>query len=406
MAPLLPAYFERTLRRAITRATPQFPVLTLTGPRQSGKTTLLRYLLGSDYRYVSVDRPSILDSIRRDPYGFLAAYPPPVILDEAQTAPELFPYIKEAVDLNHGQPAQFILSGSHNLQLLQNASESLAGRTAILNLYPFTLREVVGEPFRPLPWERPEGQPVSSSPLDWSDLLRRFYPSLTRHPEIDSTLWYSSYVQTFLERDVRLVRQVGDYAQFHLFLRALALRSAQLFSYSELSRDLGVAVNTIKAWLSVLIACHLIFILPPYFDNTGKRLVKTPKIYFLDTGLYCHLCGLESANVLALGPFAGPLMETLVVSEIYKTLAHRGQSRRLYFWRTSTGREVDLIVEDNTRLIPIEIKASATPWPSMADSIAVFRRDYPQATKGWVVYSGAHPQPLSQHATAWPVNAL
>lgn len=247
---------------------------------------------------------------------------------------------------------------------------------------------------------------MEATNLDWGHLLRGFYPQVARDDLRNPDLWFSSYITTFAERDVRTFREVSDLTQFQTFMYALALRSGQLLNYSDMARDLGLAVNTVKAWLSVLEACYLVLVIRPWFRNKGKRLVKTPKVYFLDVGLLCHLCGVDSVQALRLGTMAGPVMKTLVIGEIFKTMSHQGLTPRLSFWRTSTGREVDLIIETRGRIIPVEIKASATSWPKMADHIAVFRADYPEAEKGWVIYSGNEVLPAGVHATAWPVTAL
>lgn len=400
-------YLRRDTAEILRSAAYQYPAITLTGPRQAGKTTLLKHFFQREYRYIAVDRPEVRQAILSDPRGFFQSYPPPVIFDEVQAAPELMPYVREHVDQHRSEPAQFILLGSNNILLSKRVAETLAGRTAILRLFPFTQRELDGEPGRPLPWDRVEpGTHVEASPLDWARLLRGFYPQVARDELLDPALWFASYLSTFAERDVRTFREVSDLTQFQMFMQALALRSGQLLNYSDVARDLGVAVNTVKAWLYVLEACYLVMIIRPWFRNKGKRLVKMPKVYFLDVGLMLHLCGVDQLTALRLGPMAGPAMETLVISEVFKTMSHRGLTPRLTFWRTSTGREVDLIIETRGRIIPVEIKASATSWPKMAENIEVFQADYPEAEKGWVVYSGNEVLPAGKHATAWPVTAL
>ena len=233
------------------------------------------------------------------------------------------------------------------------------------------------------------------------------YPELLTKGERDLTAWHASYVQTYLERDVRSLRQVGDLTQFQSFLRAMAARTAQLLSLTEVARDLGVAVNTVKAWLSVLEATYQVIILRPYFANIGKRLVKLPKIYFTDVGTLCYLVGLRDAEHAMAGLMAGAIMETAVVSEVYKTLTHRGEEPNLYFWRTSTGAEVDLIVDTGESLVPLEVKLSATPKQTMAASIASFRQDMGErAAKGFVVHPGEVKLPLGPHASALPFSEL
>lgn len=410
MSPPEYRYIKRSLEPVIKRAVREFPVVVLTGPRQSGKTTLLKHLLAGDHDYVSLEPPDVRAAAFTDPRGFLRAHEPPVILDEVQYAPELLPYIKERVDLDRAKKGQYVLTGSQNLLLVERITESLAGRAAMLRLMPLTQREERGMPLLPLPWERttnksPSG-PVSHGDL-WQGLLRGSYPELVAGPSRDFSLWQASYVQTYLERDVRTLRQIGDLAQFQNFLRALAARSAQLLNITDLARDLGVAVNTIKSWLSVLEATYQVIVLRPYFANVGKRLVKTPKVYFSDTGILCYLTGLKDADHAASGPMGGAIMETAVLSELFKTLVHRGIDPKIWFWRTSQGAEIDILIEHEGGLVPVEVKLSATPRQAMAASIRDFRSDLGErALPGFVVHPGDVSLPLGPDATALPFAAL
>ena len=398
-------YIQRSIEPFLKKSAKEFPVVALTGPRQAGKTTLLKHLLGKSHKYVSLDAPDIRASATDDPRGFLDMFSPPVIFDEVQHVPDLFPYIKEMVDKNRNIPGQFILTGSQNLLLAQNVTETLAGRSAMLRLLPFSYREQVGIPGQPLPWEkgkRKERKKISPTEL-WRNILRGGYPELVAGRPRDLSLWHGSYVQTYLERDVRALRQVGDFTQFQTFLRALAARSAQLLNLSELARDIGVAVNTVKSWLSVLEASYQVIILRPYFENIGKRLVKSPKVYFTDTGTLCYLVGLKNPEHAAKGPMGGAIMETAVVNEIHRSLTHRGETPQMYFWRTSNGAEVDIVIDAGNRLIPIEIKTSATPNRGMAKGIEAFRRDYgKKASKGYVICPCEASLPLGPDATAFP----
>jgi predicted AAA+ superfamily ATPase len=294
---------------------------------------------------------------------------------------------------------------------MERTTETLAGRAAILRLLPMTKREVAREPARPLWWERERAADVEAPPISpvdlWSGFIRGYFPELVANPNRDSELWQSSYVQTYLERDVRNLRQVGDLTLFKAFLSALAARSAQLFSYSDIARDLGVAVNTVKAWIGVLEATHQVFILRPYHANVGKRLVKHPKVYFTDVGMLCHLTGIRDPEHGMAGPMAGPVFETAVIVEVWKTILHSGREPQLWFWRTSTGTEVDLVVERDQRLIPVEVKLSSTPRVAMAASIRSFAKSFDERVgSGFVVHPGDVSLPLGERVTALPFSAL
>src|SRR5665647_379154 len=344
---------------------------------------------------------------------------PAVILDEVQQAPHLLPYIQELIEERRDLNGQYVLSSSQNLLLLQQVSESLAGRAAILKLLPLSLREWCGEPRRPLPWQGPAAAAcpeLLSRPDDlWQLLFRGLYPGLSASPAPDWLRWQQSYIETYLERDVRTVRQVGDLMAFQSFLRLLAARCGQILNMTGIATELGLTLNTVKAWISVLLTSYQIIVLQPYHANLGKRLVKRPKVYFTDTGTLCYLVGLRDPLHAMQGPMAGAIMETAVVAELTKAYLHSGDEPRLAFWRTARGSEVDIVVEDQLRLYPIEVKASATPRPEMTRGIAELARTLaatkagglrPSVQPGYVVYAGDRVVPLGSGVTGLPLGSL
>lgn len=343
-------YIERQLSALCTKDLKTFPVLTLTGPRQSGKSTLLRRLL-PDWDYVNLEEPSHLDFATGDPQGFLRTYPGQVVIDEIQRAPRLLSQIQVEVDKER-RPGRFAITGSHNLLLLEHVSQSLAGRTSVRHLLPFSYAELSSSKKAPTDLERA--------------LLLGGYPLAHADPGA-ALAWLDSYMQTYVERDVRAIRNVTDLASFRRFLRLCAGRAGQLLDLSGLGGDAGISHNTVRDWVGVLEAGFIAFRLEPYFRNFSKRIIKSPKLFFYDTGLLCRLLDIRAPSDLLTHPFRGAVFENWCTVEVLKAFHNQGRRPSLYFWRDQS-MEVDLLIElSGNRLAALECKSGVT---SVSDFIA------------------------------------
>ena len=356
---------QRSASSYIDSISRNFPVLFLTGPRQSGKTTLVKVLF-KNLPYVLLEMPDQRRLAQEDPRSFLRKYSNGAILDEVQNVPELFSYLQGIVDENRN--VKFALTGSQNFLLNEKISQSLAGRAGIATLLPFTLLEL-------------KEKIANSGYEDW--IVHGFYPELFNR-NIPPELFYSSYVQTYLERDVRSLQNVGNLMQFSLFLKLCAGRAGQVLNVSALGSEAGVSVNTAKAWLSVLEASYIVYRLQPYYRNFNKRLVKSPKLYFTDTGLACYLLGIKNGEQLSTHFALGALFENFVIMDCYKQRLNQGIRDGLYYWKDNKGTEVDLLIEEGTTLKAYEIKAGRTA-----------NMEYFKNLKYWSKLSGRKPEDCS-----------
>lgn len=343
---------ERTLTSKIVQLAGKYPVVTLTGPRQSGKSTLLRHSF-PDYKYISLEDLDLREFATSDPRGFLASYPKRVIIDEAQRVPSLFSYLQGHVD-NVDEAGMYLLAGSHNFLLMESVNQSLAGRTAVLKLLPFSHEEMKAGGVLPATINE--------------EIFSGSYPRLY-DKQIAPTDYYPHYIQTYVERDVRLMKNIGNLALFVKFIKLCAGRIGQLLNVSSLSNECGISVPTAKAWLSVLEASYICYELHPDSNNFAKRLVKTPKLYFYDTGLACSLLGITSADQVQSHFLRGGLFENMVVNSFIKRTWNEGRNADLRFWRDSQGNEVDLLDYSDSEVVAYEIKSAATFSASFFDGL-------------------------------------
>ncbi len=363
-------WIDRAIEPEFAHVCREYPVITITGPRQSGKTSLARHCC-KGYAYANLEAPEIRQLAQTDPKAFFTAYPAPVIIDEVQRVPELLSYIQVLAD-ETSERGQYILTGSHQMSLTAAISQSLAGRTALLRLLPLSLAEL---------------NAVEIVPSRDEALFKGFMPRLYHEPVRPGVL-YSEYFQNYIERDLRQLTAIRDLLLFEKFLRVLAGRVGQVINISSLAGDVGVARATLNEWLVVLETSFIIFRLPPWFDNANQRAIKTPKFYFTEPGLAAWLLEINNPSQVSRDPLLGNLFENMVIAEALKTRLNAGRMPNLYFYRDAKGNEVDLILKQQRKLQPVEIKAAMTYSPDMAKGLTHFSRRFPGSLPGTVVYAG------------------
>lgn len=362
-------YVHRKLETSLKEALKQSPVIIVTGPRQAGKSTLLQKM-AVGYTYITFDDILIRELAFQDPDLFLATYRPPLIIDEIQYVPSILSGIKRKVDQHRQKYGQYLLTGSQIFPLMKGISESLAGRAMIFQLYPLSFEEMTG--------------PKEDALAVAKQVVRGFYPELYVNPHINTRFWLSSYLSTYIERDIRSMRNIHDLAQFQNFIILLAARVGALLNLNEVAKEAGISQTTAKDWLNLLVASSVVFLLPPYSRNITKRIVKTPKLYFVDTGLLCYLLRIENGEQLIHSPFGGHVFENMVVMEVVKQFAQKGERAPCYFYRTHNGIEVDLLLDFGSFFDAYEIKFSSTPKPSMITSLLQFRKEFPIKKSGLI----------------------
>jgi predicted AAA+ superfamily ATPase len=403
-------YLPRTLQSFAKTAAGQFPVLLVTGARQVGKTTFLRTLSEPQRAYVSLDDPLALELAKRDPALFLQRFRPPLLIDEIQYAPELLPYIKMEAD-NAGVPNLFWLTGSQQFHLMKGVSESLAGRVAVVRLLGFSRRESIGQSAESRPFVPAfETAPEDTRPLELRELYRLIwrgsYPAIIVNRDMDWGLYYSSYVQTYLQRDVRDLARVGDEMAFLRFLRIAAARTGQLINFSDMARDADIAVNTARSWLSILQASGIVHLLESYHSNLTKRAIKSPKLYFLDTGLCAYLTEWSSPETLEAGAMSGAILETWVISELLKSYWHNGKQPPFYYYRDKDGKEIDLLIVQDGTIYPFEIKKTASPSTADVRAFGALSKLGMPVGPGGLICLARQSLPIAESAVSIPVGAL
>jgi uncharacterized protein len=381
---MIPRIAEGTLHRYAKG----FPVICITGPRQSGKTTLAK-LAFPKKQYFSLEDPDTLLLVRADPRGFLDQWLDGLILDEAQYHPEIFKYIKAMVD-NNPKPGRYIITGSQQFNLMEKITESLAGRASFLTLLPFSLAELASAPELVSATEL-ASTPEAGSPLyaenPWELMIKGLYPPLYDR-DVNPQDFYSAYIASYVERDLRQLVNVKDLGTFQSFIKFCAARTGGVLNLNSLASDCGITHNTAKAWISVLSISGIIYLLRPYYKNFGKRLVKSPKLYFTDPGLACRLLGIQTAEQLFLSPLRGSLFEGFVISELIKNRLNRGETPELWFWRDNNSMEIDCLIGEAEKLVAVEIKSGKTFNDEMTNGLERWLKINNESGERFLVYAG------------------
>lgn len=407
MAPM--KMIERTALATVKEFSGQFPAVLVCGARQVGKTTLLRAAAEKGRRFVSLDDPDARAMARGDPALFLQAYPPPVVIDEIQYAPQLLPLVKMAIDGDAGACGRFWFTGSQQFHLMRDVSESLAGRVGIIDLGGISQGEELGRPGGG-PFAVPEAVDPGAVYDGMAAVFRRVhrgaFPAIVSGKTKNWEAFFRSYVRTYLERDVHDLTRITDEERFLVFLKAAAARTGQILNLSELARDVGIGATTARDWLGVLGASGVVRLLRPYSRNVTSRIVKTPKLYFADTGLCSYLTGWTSPETLAAGAMGGAMLGTYVVGELCKRCENVGREARLWFYRDKAGAEIDVLIEGDGVLAPVEIKKAASPAPGDVRAFAKVRALGVPLGRGAVLCLAERARPLSRDVMVVPIGAL
>jgi len=402
-------YKHRYLEETILKLNKSFKALYVSGPRQAGKTTLLTHLAKKfGVNCISLDDLTVRRLAQEDPELFLERFERPLLIDEVQYAPQLFPYIKMAIDASD-KNGQYWLTGSQQFSIMKNVKESLAGRIGIVNLLGFSLAEDMMMPAAKAPF-LPRSKPTPGKAVGINKLfnviLRGSFPLLTHKNPPPLEVFYNSYLQTYIDRDLREIFHISKISLFHRFLQLCAARTGQMLNYSDLARDAGVSVHAAKEWIGILEASFQIYLLQPYYKNLSKRVIKAPKLYFLDTGLAAYLTRWKTAETLASGAMSGAFFETFIISEIIKSYWFRGMNAPIYYFRDKEGHEIDLLIENEGSLHPMEIKLSSNIKDSVMKNLFYFRNKYPASGNGGIICTASRNLPIDKINAIYPFTSI